>query len=201
MQFKITQFIKEQYNPVPDVVEADLQGKTVIVTGANNGIGFETAKHFARMNPAKLILACRSQERGEAALKSAYRPALSLRASLIRTGLQRSGKRLGARTPSSGCSISRASRLSRHSQNALSARPHASTFSSRTQRLSRRRRSCLQAMAGSQCIYEFSFHNMSHTNAAGVPASRSTICRQHSLRCCCFRRCWRRPRNLTPRHG
>ncbi len=166
MQFKITQFIKEQYNPVPDVVEADLQGKTVIVTGANNGIGFETAKHFARMNPAKLILACRSQERGEAAVKSAYRPALSLIPSLTRTGLQRSGKRLGARTPSFGYSISRASILSRHSQNALSVKPHASTFSSRTQPLSRRRRSCPLAMAGSRCIYQFSSQSMSHTDVA-----------------------------------
>ncbi|KIM44799.1 hypothetical protein M413DRAFT_442764 [Hebeloma cylindrosporum] len=70
MQFSFLQFIKEQRTPVPPVVQADLAGKTVIVTGANSGIGFEAAKHFARMNPEKLILACQSRERGEAALKS-----------------------------------------------------------------------------------------------------------------------------------
>ncbi|THU76951.1 short-chain dehydrogenase, partial [Dendrothele bispora CBS 962.96] len=46
-----------------------LSGKTVIVTGANVGIGFETAKHFARMNPEKLIIACRNQEKGDEAKK------------------------------------------------------------------------------------------------------------------------------------
>lgn len=54
----------------PSVTHVDLSGKTVIVLGANVGLGFEAAKHFARMNPGKLILACRSQEKGEAALTS-----------------------------------------------------------------------------------------------------------------------------------
>ncbi|KAF8889272.1 short-chain dehydrogenase [Infundibulicybe gibba] len=40
-----------------------------MVIGANSGIGFEAALHFARMNPAKLILGCRDKHRGEAALK------------------------------------------------------------------------------------------------------------------------------------
>ncbi|KAJ8482941.1 hypothetical protein ONZ45_g14774 [Pleurotus djamor] len=54
---------------VPPVQNRDLTGKVVIVTGANTGIGFEAAKHFATMNPAKLILACRNKEKGEAALQ------------------------------------------------------------------------------------------------------------------------------------
>lgn len=45
-----------------------LVGKTVIVTGGNAGIGFETAKDLARRG-ATLILACRSKERGTAAVK------------------------------------------------------------------------------------------------------------------------------------
>lgn len=61
-------FIRDQWTKVPPVVTADLEGKTVVVTGANTGLGFEASKHFARMNPGKLILACRSQQRGEAAL-------------------------------------------------------------------------------------------------------------------------------------
>ncbi|THV00233.1 short-chain dehydrogenase [Dendrothele bispora CBS 962.96] len=54
---------------MPPVITADLTGKTVIVTGANVGIGFEAAKHFARMNPEKLIIVCRSQEKGDEAKK------------------------------------------------------------------------------------------------------------------------------------
>jgi len=69
MQLTLVQFICQQRSPVPPVFESELRGKTVIVTGANNGIGQEAAKHFARMKPERLILACRSQERGETALK------------------------------------------------------------------------------------------------------------------------------------
>jgi NAD(P)-dependent dehydrogenase (short-subunit alcohol dehydrogenase family) len=43
-----------------------LTGKTVIVTGANSGIGFEAARVFAERG-ADLIMACRSSERGHAA--------------------------------------------------------------------------------------------------------------------------------------
>lgn len=53
--------------PLP-VVSADLTGKTIIVTGANIGLGLEACKHFAKMNPAKLILACRSLEKARAAV-------------------------------------------------------------------------------------------------------------------------------------
>jgi NAD(P)-dependent dehydrogenase (short-subunit alcohol dehydrogenase family) len=45
----------------------DLTGKTAIVTGANSGIGLETARELSRKG-ARVILACRSPERGGAAL-------------------------------------------------------------------------------------------------------------------------------------
>ena len=46
--------------------QARLDGKTVIVTGGNTGIGLETAVDLAKRN-ARVILACRSVERGERA--------------------------------------------------------------------------------------------------------------------------------------
>ena len=50
--------------PYPD---ADFTGKTVLVTGANTGLGLEAARHFARLNARKVILGCRSPEKGDAA--------------------------------------------------------------------------------------------------------------------------------------
>ena len=45
----------------------DLTGKTIFVTGANTGIGFEAAKVFASKG-ARVLLGCRSTEKGMAAL-------------------------------------------------------------------------------------------------------------------------------------
>ena len=45
----------------------DLTGRVALVTGANSGIGFEAAKELARKG-AETVLACRSPERGQAAL-------------------------------------------------------------------------------------------------------------------------------------
>ncbi|GAB6088538.1 SDR family oxidoreductase [Spirochaeta dissipatitropha] len=42
-------------------------GKKIIITGANSGIGFETARKLAAFG-AEVIMVCRSQERGKAAL-------------------------------------------------------------------------------------------------------------------------------------
>jgi NAD(P)-dependent dehydrogenase (short-subunit alcohol dehydrogenase family) len=44
----------------------NLRGRVVVVTGGNDGLGFESAKALAR-NEAEVILACRSTERGEVA--------------------------------------------------------------------------------------------------------------------------------------
>ncbi|MGQ9481294.1 SDR family oxidoreductase [Chloroflexus sp.] len=47
-------------------MEQTMQGKTVIVTGANSGIGYVTARELAAMG-ARVIMVCRSQSKGEAA--------------------------------------------------------------------------------------------------------------------------------------
>ena len=63
----------DQWTTVPPVLTADLTGKSIMVTGANTGLGFEAAKHFARMNPARLILACRNGQRGlDAATRKSF---------------------------------------------------------------------------------------------------------------------------------
>jgi len=62
-------FIGDQLWNVYPVVHVDLTGKTVVVVGANVGLGFEAAKHFASMNPKRLVLGCRSQEKGQAAVQ------------------------------------------------------------------------------------------------------------------------------------
>ncbi|MEL7309365.1 MAG: SDR family NAD(P)-dependent oxidoreductase [Pseudomonadota bacterium] len=44
-----------------------VDGKTIIITGANIGIGLETAKELARRG-GRIILACRDPQRGQAAV-------------------------------------------------------------------------------------------------------------------------------------
>ncbi|KAJ7696026.1 hypothetical protein B0H17DRAFT_1054612 [Mycena rosella] len=68
-RFTLTGFIKSQYATRPPVQKVDLAGKTVMVIGANAGLGFEATKHFATMKPGRLILACRSQSKGQAAVE------------------------------------------------------------------------------------------------------------------------------------
>ena len=46
---------------------ADQSGKTFVITGANAGLGFESARALARKN-ARVIMACRNLEKAEAAL-------------------------------------------------------------------------------------------------------------------------------------
>jgi retinol dehydrogenase-13 len=47
-------------------VDADLSGRVAVVTGANRGMGKETARELARLG-CTVILGCRNQGRGEAA--------------------------------------------------------------------------------------------------------------------------------------
>ena len=61
------QFLRGQLCQTPILPTADLTGQTIIVTGANTGLGLEASKHLVRLNVAHLILACRTTSKGEAA--------------------------------------------------------------------------------------------------------------------------------------
>ena len=59
-----------------------MTGKTCLVTGANSGIGKETALGLARMG-ARVVLVCRNQQKGEAALADIRRQVPSSQLDLL----------------------------------------------------------------------------------------------------------------------
>ncbi|KAI3398722.1 hypothetical protein diail_8761 [Diaporthe ilicicola] len=59
-------FLTTQLRPLP-YPGADYHEKTVIVTGANVGLGREAARHFCRLGASRVILACRDLDRGKTA--------------------------------------------------------------------------------------------------------------------------------------
>ena len=68
----LVRIIVEHWMPLAPPLAADLTGKTVVVVGANTGIGLEAAAHFSRLKPARLVLACRSEAKGKVALEGAW---------------------------------------------------------------------------------------------------------------------------------
>lgn len=62
--------LHSQYFKTPPYPENSFEGKTVIVTGSNIGLGLEAARHITRLGAEKVILAVRSVEKGEQAKKS-----------------------------------------------------------------------------------------------------------------------------------
>jgi len=63
------EFIKTQWTPLPYPTQS-FAGQTIIVTGANVGLGLEASRHFVRLNASKVILGCRSISKGEEAARS-----------------------------------------------------------------------------------------------------------------------------------
>ncbi|KAH7303661.1 hypothetical protein B0I35DRAFT_446378 [Stachybotrys elegans] len=68
MNRSIIRAFRTQVTPLP-TPRGDFSQKVVIVTGASSGVGKASAQQFARLGAAKVILACRSAEKGEAARK------------------------------------------------------------------------------------------------------------------------------------
>ncbi|KAM0273207.1 hypothetical protein ACHAQH_008398 [Verticillium albo-atrum] len=60
-------FLQSQLLTILPYPTQSYDGKTIIVTGSNVGLGKEAARHFARLGASRLILAVRSQEKGLAA--------------------------------------------------------------------------------------------------------------------------------------
>ena len=60
--------VHDKFYP-PSTPSSTFSGKTVLVTGANCGLGFEAALKFTSLGASTVILACRSAVRGEAAAK------------------------------------------------------------------------------------------------------------------------------------
>lgn len=64
---RFLKFLYGQWFIKPTYPKQSCKGKTIIVTGANVGLGYEAAKHFVRLGAEKVILGVRSIEKGEAA--------------------------------------------------------------------------------------------------------------------------------------
>jgi NAD(P)-dependent dehydrogenase (short-subunit alcohol dehydrogenase family) len=66
-------FFHSQYFGTPTYPTESFSGQTIIVTGANIGLGLEAARHFYRLNCERLILAVRTVSKGEAAKEDIVR--------------------------------------------------------------------------------------------------------------------------------
>jgi NAD(P)-dependent dehydrogenase (short-subunit alcohol dehydrogenase family) len=68
MSYDQDRMAADQAVDLPIVATAEnCKGATFIVTGANIGLGYEAAKHFVRLQSAKVILAVRTPAKGEEA--------------------------------------------------------------------------------------------------------------------------------------
>lgn len=61
------QFIKSQLLTSIPYPDQDFSGQTIIVTGANTGLGREAARHLVRLNASKVIIAVRDVAKGQIA--------------------------------------------------------------------------------------------------------------------------------------
>ncbi|POS80977.1 retinol dehydrogenase 12 [Diaporthe helianthi] len=63
-------FASRQFFCRPKPIKADLSGQTAIITGSNGGLGFESARQLLGLGLSRLILAVRSQAKGDKAAET-----------------------------------------------------------------------------------------------------------------------------------
>ncbi|KAF4978442.1 hypothetical protein FZEAL_5167 [Fusarium zealandicum] len=79
-------FYKQLFvSPRPIPPETSLANKTAIITGANTGIGFEAARQLLQLGLSQLIVAVRSEAKGQAACEKLRKefPAADIQVSLV----------------------------------------------------------------------------------------------------------------------
>ncbi|PQE17929.1 hypothetical protein CJF32_00008399 [Rutstroemia sp. NJR-2017a WRK4] len=70
----LTRFLKSQFTTLPHPTHP-FTSQTILITGSNTGLGLSAATHFVRLGASRVILACRSLQRGLSAasqISSAY---------------------------------------------------------------------------------------------------------------------------------
>ncbi|KAF8557655.1 NAD(P)-binding protein [Imleria badia] len=65
-KFTIRAFLREQWTTIP-IPNADISDKSIVVTGANVGLGLEAAIHLAKLKPKRLLLTTRDEVKGKQA--------------------------------------------------------------------------------------------------------------------------------------
>ncbi|TVY18139.1 Short chain dehydrogenase [Lachnellula arida] len=66
----LTSFLKSQLFTTLPIPSTPFTGQTILITGANIGLGLEAARHFARLDASKIIIGCRTLSKGLAAKAS-----------------------------------------------------------------------------------------------------------------------------------
>ena len=67
MDFIVPRVFYWQLFVTPQLPKTNFKGQTIIVTGANGGLGLEAARHFVHMSAKRVIIACRTPSKGDAA--------------------------------------------------------------------------------------------------------------------------------------